>query len=301
MDAFVGMKLPGDQDGDGDGSADRDQRNKENEALKKVKFHSFTATPPSIGPFHTSTLEWNVTVPPPGDPPIVIGVFLDGTGVSPTGSTTVSPTFTKTFHLTAGGEFASKALGQTQVTVDFGGCQTQDDLGAAEVGQVVKTQIEKMFAGIGEMKLKQGGATVTLDNFKVTIAIPLEVEVPDWFNADMDVLLTFSLFARPSPTLDMRVVATLDNVSVDVSSSLLSNLLSLGCAAVVSAAIQKQAEVFVRNLMGPTTAKQLADAVQGEVDRRLGILNGAHPPHPFRLHSMAVSANGISFRFCPAP
>jgi hypothetical protein len=265
-----------------------------------VKLHSFTATPPSIGPFHTSTLAWNVTVPPSDDPLIDIGVFLDDTGVNPIGSTTVSPTFTKTYRLTAAGEVASKVLGQTQVTVDFGGCQTQDDLGAAVVGQVVKTQIEKMFAGSGEIKLKQGGATVTLDNFKVTIAIPLEIEVPDWFNADMDILLTF-LFARPTPTLDMRVVATLDNVSVDVSWSLLSHLLTLGCTAVVSAALEKQAEVFLRNLMGPTMAQQLADAIQGEVDRRLGILNGPHPPHPFRLHSMAVSANGINFRFCPAP
>jgi hypothetical protein len=99
----------------------------------------------------------------------------------------------------------------------------------------------------------------------------------------------------------MRVVATLDNVSVDVSWSLLSHLLSLGCTAVISAALQKQAEVFLGNLMGPTMAQQLADAIQGDVDRRLAILNGPHPPHPFRLHSMAVSANGISYRFCPAP
>src|SRR5215467_2410770 len=96
MSAFEGMKLPGDQNGNGSG--DTSQGKKENEALKKVKFHSFTATPSSIGPFHTSTLEWNVTVPPSNDPLIVIGVFLDDTGVSPTGSTTVSPTFTKTYR-----------------------------------------------------------------------------------------------------------------------------------------------------------------------------------------------------------
>jgi hypothetical protein len=291
------MRAPGDQD-----PADTAQAKKEREALKKVKFHSFTATPPSIGPFHTSTLQWNVTVPPSNDPVISIGVFLDDTEVSPTGSTTVSPTFTKTYRLTAAGEFASRLLGQTQVTVDFGACQTQE-LAAGVLSQIVKTQIETMFAGSREMKLKQGGATVTLDNFKLAIAIPLEIEVPDWFNADMDVLLTFSLFAKPKPkpALDMEVVSILDDVSVDVSWSLLSHLFSLGCTAVVQAALQKQAEVFLRDLMGATMAQQLADAIQLDVDTRLGVLNAPHPPHPFRLHSMAVSANGISYRFCPAP
>ena len=156
------------------------------------------------------------------------------------------------------------------------------------------------FTGSSEITLKPGGSTVTLDTFKVAIAIPLEINVPDWFDADMDVDLSFNLFGRPTSVGDVRAFASIDNVSVDVSWSLLSHVLSLGCTGVVQAALQKQAEVFLHNFMGATIAQQLAAAVQADVSKRLAALNASHPPHPFRLQSMAVSGLGISYRFCPS-
>src|SRR4029453_16512247 len=80
------------------GPIDEEQAKKEREALKKVKLRSFTATPPSIAAFGQSTLQWDVTVPPSGDPLIDIAVYLDDEGVSPTGSRKVAPNFTRTFE-----------------------------------------------------------------------------------------------------------------------------------------------------------------------------------------------------------
>jgi hypothetical protein len=286
-----------------DDPADKDQAKKERAALNKVKLRSFTATPTSVHAFGKSTLQWDVSIPPSGDPLIQIGVFLDDVAVSATGSTTVSPSVTKTFHLAAAGELVKRELGTVQVAVDFGTCQVQD-LAAGVLGALMKTQIDNTFSGSPDLKLKDGGATVALGNFSVNISIPLEIEVPDWFNADMDIALKFSLFAAdrdPGPGVNVRVLASLDDASVDVSWSILSHLLSLGCTGVVQEALSKQAEVFLNNLMGPGMADQLRLAVQSDVDTRLAALNANHPPHPFRLHSMTVSDVGISYRFCPAP
>jgi hypothetical protein len=290
------MALPAGQD-----QADIAQAKKERAALNKVKLISFTATPTSVAPFGTSTLAWNVTIPPSNDPLVDIGVFLDDTGVAPTGSTTVSPSANRSFRLAAKGEFASRALGSVLVAVNFGGCQTQD-VAVGVFAAVAKAPIDALFAGSSDIKLKPGGSTVTLDNFKVAIAIPLEINVPDWFDADMDIALTFSLFGRPTAAGDVRAFAALDDVSVDVSWSLLSHVLSLGCTGVVQAALQKQAEVFLKNLMGATAAQQLAAQVQADINTRLAALNAPHPPQPpqhFRLQSLVVSADGITYRFCP--
>jgi hypothetical protein len=110
-----------------------------------VKLHSFTASPPTIQAFGKSTLQWSVTGPPPDDPLITIEVRLEDVGVSPNGSTTVAPSSTKTFHLTAGGDFASRLLGTVQVIVDFGVCQVQD-LPAGVFSALAKQPIDDMFA-----------------------------------------------------------------------------------------------------------------------------------------------------------
>src|SRR4029450_1520080 len=103
----------------------------------------------------------------------------------------------------------------------------------------------------------------------------------------MDISLKFRLFASD------RVRAILNTVSVDVSWTILEHLASLGCTGVVQAALEKQAEVFLKNLMGASMAAQLAGAVQSDVNARLTNLNASHPPHPFRRHSMEVSEVGI--------
>src|SRR4029450_103611 len=217
------------------GPIDEEQAKKEREALKKVKLRSFTATPPSVAAFGQSTLQWDVTVPS-GDPLIDIAVYLDAEGVSPHGSKKVSPSFTRTFELKAAGEFATRLLGKAQVTVDLGACQVQG-LAPVVFSAVTKPQIDALFRDNPDVKLKDGGSKVALGRFSVDISIPLEIEVPSWFNADMDISLKFRLHATD------RVRASLDDVSVDVSWTLFEHLFSLGCTGIVQAALEKQAEV----------------------------------------------------------
>jgi hypothetical protein len=266
---------------------------KEREALKKVKLRSFTATPPSIEALAASTLQWSVTGIPPDDLTVNLGVFLEDEEVAPTGSKTVSPGFTRTFHLNAKGSVANKSLGTTQVKVNFGAC-LDDELVPSLVTRKVKETIDAQVAGSRKVK-PRGGSTVQLADFSVNVSIPLEIEVRGWFNADMDVSLRFSLFASSE-----RVRSELTNASVDVSWTFLEHLAGLGITGIVQSAMQKLAEALF-DLMGSLLADQLAGFIQEHVDTKLADLNAGNPPHPFHLHSMHVSELGLTFRFCPEP
>lgn len=269
-----------------------DEGPKERKALKKVKLQSFTATPPSIEALGASTLRWHVTGIPPDDPTVILGVFLEDDDVAPNGSKEVSPTFTRTFHLNVKGSVVDQSLGTAQVKVDFGACQEREVLPVAIQGPI-EDEIDAQLAGSRKVRPK-GGSKARLGDFRVDVTIPLEIKVRNWFNADMDVSLRFSLFASDRVRSDLR------DASADVSWTLLEHLAGLGITGIVQAALQQLAEAFL-DLMGDLLADRLASLVQKEVDRELALLNADNPPVPFQLHSMTVSDLALAFRFCPAP
>jgi hypothetical protein len=270
-----------------------DEGAKERKALKKVKLHSFTANPLSIEALGTSKLQWQVTGIPPDDPTVILGVSLDDEEVAPTGSKEVSPSFTRTFHLNAKGSVVDQPLGTAQVEVDFGACQEREVLPVAIQGRI-EDEIDAQLAGSRKVKPK-GGSKARLGDFRLDVTIPLEIEVRNWFNADMDVSLRFGLFASSE-----RVRSDLREVSADVSWTLLEHLAGLGLTGIIQSALQQLAEAFL-DLVGDLLADRLASLVQNEVNRELAQLNADNPPVPFHLHSMGVSDLGLAFRFCPAP
>jgi hypothetical protein len=222
-----------------------------------------------------------------------LGVFLDDEEVTPTGSKEVSPSFTRTFHLNAKGSVVDESLGTAQVKVDFGACQEKEVVASAIQGRV-EDEIDAQLAGSRKVKPK-GGSKARLGDFRLDVTIPLEIEVRNWFNADMDVSLGFGLFASSE-----RVRSDLREVSADVSWTLLEHLAGLGITGIIQAALQQLAEAFL-DLMGDLLADRLASIVQDEVDRELALLNADNPLLPFHLHSMRVSDLALTFRFCPAP
>ena len=78
-------------------------------ALANVKLHHFTAEPSTIGPFASSEISWEVVVPEEYD--VTVDINLDGMSVPPTGELSVSPEFTKSYHLRGRAGRYSKVLG----------------------------------------------------------------------------------------------------------------------------------------------------------------------------------------------
>jgi hypothetical protein len=268
-----------------------EEKKKENAVLAQVKLHSLTASPRSIPVFGKSTVSWNVTLPPAG-PAVPVAMFLEGQSVASVGSRQVSPSFSKTFHLEAKGDLVARALGQTTVAVDPGTCHTlyiSPDL----VQAVVKSQLNTLLGGNSQITLRGDGTAVKLGHFGLTASVPLQISVPNWFDAKMDVSLKFSLFASD------HVLAFIDNISVDVSWSIREHLASLGCTGVVQAALEIEATAFLQDLIGNKLAIELASSFQIQLNNEIAALHASHPGQHFKMHSMGVTEQGVSFQICP--
>lgn len=95
------------------------------EVLIGVTLVSLTATPPAIGPFGVSRLDWRVAGVKPR-----VKVLLDNIEVPAESQRVVQPPSTHAFHLAAVAGVARKALGTVQVQVNLASCSDTELLGA---------------------------------------------------------------------------------------------------------------------------------------------------------------------------
>src|SRR5215813_15245349 len=86
-------------------AADTDSYEKDVETLGEVTLHSFKAEPPTIHPFSSSKLSWDVKAP------TSVTVRLDGADVPKGGERWVSPSATEAYRLSAKAGRLSKDLG----------------------------------------------------------------------------------------------------------------------------------------------------------------------------------------------
>jgi hypothetical protein len=91
------------------------------EILGDVELQSFTATPPTIGPFGSSVLRWVVTGPAKG-----FTVKLDGATVNRSASRTVEPRVTTPYRLNAHAGPYDESLAILSVIVDTSTCSVVD-------------------------------------------------------------------------------------------------------------------------------------------------------------------------------
>src|SRR2546421_4645452 len=156
---------------------------KEQAALKKVTLKSFTANPRTVKTFGSTTLSWNVTVP---ESEFDIFVKLNDEVVAPTGSKAQALLQTTSFRLSASTENAGRLLRTVSVTVDASECKAKL-LDAFVITQLIKTTFDQRFRGSSKLKLRDGGTEVTLSDGTISIGVRLEIEVPNWFNANMNI------------------------------------------------------------------------------------------------------------------
>jgi hypothetical protein len=157
---------------------------------------SLNATPAAITPFQQSEIEWRVQIPSSVDPNLLIEFTLDNEAVAEDGSRLVSPRFTHTYVLKAKGTFAERELGRTTVTVNPGACDVFPSvLGAT----LIQDRLTDQLSGSTQMSVRETGVSVAFGAFSLSVSIPLEVEVPHWFNANMDVTMRYGIGGNPRP------------------------------------------------------------------------------------------------------
>jgi hypothetical protein len=267
--------------------------------LKQVEVNSFTVVPNRVSPFGTVTATWDVTIP---NSPFEITLSLHNQPVDATG--------TKTFKLSTSSEsfvlravindpplpFASRLLKSIPVTVNSGGCQDQD-LPASVVTVPLKDALDSAFSSTDNFTLKDGGSVVTAgSNGLVDIHVPITINVPDWFDADMDIHIQLTITGADGHVFPLAPV-----VDPQVNFSLLSNLFSFGCTEAVGLGMTKMAYAFLERLVDTELRPTLQQKIVDQVNSFLGTLQANDPgKRTFFMSTLFFSAaRGLSITGCP--
>jgi hypothetical protein len=271
----------------------------ETDALKQVTVNSFTVVPARVSPFGTVTATWDVTIPETG---FEITLVLHNQTVAAAG--------TKTFKLATQSDsfvlravindpplpFASRLLKTIQVVVNTGDCQDVD-VPASAVTEPLKEELDSVFSSTDNFTLKDGGSVVTAGaDGLVDIHVPLTINVPDWFDADMDIHIQLTIAGA-----DGHVFVAAPVVDPQVNFSLLSNLLSFGCTEAVGLGMTKMAYVFLERIVDEELRPRVEQKIVDQVNSFLGILQNNDPQkRAFFMSTLTLSAGrGLIITGCP--
>jgi hypothetical protein len=271
----------------------------ENDALKKVKLNKFTVDPIKVAPYGTVIATWDVTVPETGFD-IVIG--LNGQEVGTTGTKAFKlATQRETFTLSAAINdpplpFASRILKSVPVQVIATDCQ-DEELPASVVTVPMKDAMDAAFSGGGNFTLKPGGSTVTAGaDGLVDIQVPITIEIPDWFDADMDIHIQLTITGA-----DGHVFVAAPVVDPQVHWSLLSNLASFGCTDAIGLGMTKISYAFLERIVDNEIRPVVTQKIEDQVNSFLAMLhNNDAQGRTFFMTTLIFSASrGLLITGCP--
>jgi hypothetical protein len=277
--------------------------------LAEASLVAFTATPAALTPFATARLAWNVAMPTTVLPGVTVEVVIEGLGGDLVGngpggtvlaqdSITVAPFGDTVYGVALRTPLAYRELGTLSLPVDFTACNSLDLPIAAFTNPIIATA-KSQFVGNSQLKLRQD-PTVDVGINSFVLSILLEVEVPDWRNANVDVTMAFSLKSERNGLIE----AALDAANASVSPGPLSTILTAGCATAVADACESVINGFLWTSVGPTMVKLLADALNGAVATRrdqlgVNVVATTTKVPKFDLYDLAITNGGITMRMCP--
>lgn len=273
----------------------------ERRLLNKVHLQSFTATPGTIVPFQKSTLTWHVTIPDSVSSVLDVTIKLGNTPVPASGSYPVSPLNTGAFLLTAHSPNASRNLGTAVVHVDVSDAMEGS---IPRAGLRLQAQrVKDIFLAEGVLWARGDVDVEMLPPDRVKIKVPLEAELPNFYNCDIDVDIIVRLAAVNRGT-DRVSQVTLTDVSVDVVFHLAEHIFSLGAATAAQAMFQGLLATLIKSFMRPQIENTINSALQQIVTTFLTNWKAFDPQkRTFRLYSITVddSPGGVIITAYPVP
>jgi hypothetical protein len=282
-----------------DGGGNNTQKEQQWEALGFIRVVSFTANPPSVPPFANTTISWQLQIPTNINFPLQFLVNGD-TFHGNQGSTNVQVVENGQFGLTAKTPLVERVIGSVTVNVDASTC-VSETIDPTTFGNVVKGQIEAAFPASNQFSFRGDGPVVTPGNGTVTVDIPLNIDVPDWFDAEADFTVQLNVGPTGSQT-GLKIDVALANVNVDINWSLFGEILSLGCEHFIETAMQKVAEAFVTQIVVTQSIPNCKDALDNLVGNTAAAAKVSDPQHrDFVLTSFVLTADGLSYTVCPKP
>jgi hypothetical protein len=257
--------------------------------LETIKVSSFAANPTTVAPFGTVTLSWQVQVPTNLNFPV--SIIVNGQTVGPSGTLAVTVVTQTQVQLGAASPLASVPLKTLTLTLDQSGCQTFTPPSSL-VTVALQQQLTKRFSGGGSATLRGSGVTVTPSDGFVSVAIPLDLHVPDWFDASMDIAIQLAI-AMSADRSSVAVQPSPTNVSVNWT--WLQNI--LGCSDFGA----KLSQAFLSDIVENEIAPQLAQQINSQLIQSAATAQQQSDPEhrPFALTAFSFGASDISFTLCP--
>jgi hypothetical protein len=265
----------------------------EAQLLSKIEVVKFTAASPTVMPFGSTTLSWEVKYPTNLN--VAVSILVNGARSAPgatSGSVVVTLTSTEAFSLTAVGPLASVALKSLTVTVDQSDCATAPTIAAGVLTTQIKQQLDARFSGSSSFSLRTGGSVVNPVLGGATIAIPLHLDIPDWFDADMDIAIALSILFSTATPGTVAVQAT--STTVHVTWTWLQDL--AGCTSFGEQLSQAFMSEIASNELAPMIQQQLNSAIQSFAASQ----QQSDPQHrTFVLTRFTFGPDGLTFTVCP--
>jgi hypothetical protein len=278
----------------GDGNATQAAKTAEAKLLNEIQVVKFAAGSATVMPFGSTTLSWEVKYPP--NLGVAVSIVVNGVRSAPnatSGSVVVTLTNTEAFSLTAVGPLASVTLKSLTVAVDQSDCATAPTIAPGVLTTQLKDQLDARFSGSSSFALRSGGSVVTPVLGGATIDIPLHLDIPGWFDADMDIKIALSiLFSNATTPPSVAVQATSTNVHV--TWTWLQDL--AGCTSFGEQLSQAFMSEIANNELAPMIQQQLNSAIQSFATSQ----QQNDPQHrTFVMTHFSFGPDGLTFTVCP--
>jgi hypothetical protein len=204
-----------------------------------------------------------------------------------------------TFKLEAKAYVLRKTLGSVTVDLNDSECQTQA-IDEGSVTTFLREAVQIMVRGNTALKIRgEGGhATITVTG-GLTLHVTLEIDVPNWFNADADIDFHYRVFLDyTSAARNVRV--TPSGVGLDVSWHFLEHVLSLGCTGAVQGALEHVMQPLLKETFGTQVGTLVRLSLQQGTETFIELLNAVDDNNrTWRRFSARTSDGEIVFTFCP--
>jgi hypothetical protein len=278
----------------GNGNITQAAKTAEAQLLNKIQVVKFAAASATVMPFGSTTLSWEVKYPPN----LGFAASIEVNGVrsaasATSGSVVVTLANTEAFSLTAVGPLASVTLKSLTVTVDQSDCATVPTIAPGVLTTQLKQQLDARFSGSSSFALRSGGSVVTPVLGGATVAIPLHLDIPNWFDADMDISIPLSiLFTNATTPPSVAVQAT--GTNVHVTWTWLQDL--AGCTSFGEQLSQAFMFDIASNELAPMIQQQLNSSIQSFANSQ----QNNDPQHrTFVLTYFSFGPDGLTFTVCP--
>ena len=245
------------------------------ECLNDTTLDSFTASPQTINPGQTCTLNWKVTA----TSGCSIQVLLNNSVVQKTGSRSVQPTTTTIFRLVGRMFGVQRTLGRATVNVNTSQCITQS-VDEDTVRQLLLSLIDENLAGTPLSQ--RSPASVEIDRNGIAVRLRLRIAVPHFFDPNLNVDMVITVQA-----VNGEAVVSYQSFSAKVDWPLWVTGITLGATEFIEGAIEDGIEQKVKPL--------ILQKLKERIDSFLRLI-----PSNLRLTTITTDADEIKVTACPA-